>query len=959
MSLFVSIQTGCVFTDVKLLAVFNVIASRMNKSLSVLSSSLSPYFPMISWIEKNRFDEYSEYDITEQCPILFYPEMTPSFKIHTLLNNYYSCDKVRLQCTFDFEIECQIELCQHISNYKEKFTAALRKLQPTLYTCTLPTSSVLFIASAETTHTEDIIKKILLTLKTPILFTNSLSEKFLLPYQPYLYIPFMENVNVFSCQPSLFVIADGEKEKTVCTLILNTFGWSSVIIDETVTTLQQSTELYDILTSYPMPCHQSILVDGSPSTKKTYLLAKHVSPYLNFVFQNTSYKFKGWVEHWIICEEEEVFYFVKNTLGYERAIIRKPPLFLESDYIYSENTFVMTVNEHNEVINEQQIQSLTIQEIKQNIEKYGFSNYVGKTMMQQSFSFDPYLFSKAYEYSSGDLLSRYSMIEGLLCHRSQLTDLFPNAKIYQGNKTLFVKEQEDDDSFLPLHEFVKKSFLTLSYQSLIEEVFAHFSSQQMPYLETIHMMYLDLSESTIDSPAIAFPPNAPFTIIVSSQDLFETIMDLPEKYIFLKVNAVASKEWLWFLVVNDYLFRNNIGSKYYLVQDNRIQEYPTNKIFEQVGEVVTFMNNNMQVAISTCLGNLQNRDQFEYCSGERKIFNKNHDHYYYLKRNVGVYRVLPLRKLIERYENVFLAAIRNAFLHDQDEESPYQSIKRILGYSLYAENRYVLELSPYRKKRKCIILACYIRSKLYYDALLYTLQMFCKLKETDIYLVYSTNQTNMVLPSYEWLKMIRVPNEGFDIKKYIYCLNRIKGRYDSYVLTNDSIVFLRNPSFLFNILNHLDNDFISLTDSNGRMYHYQSFFLVLTTSMCEQLLTKFGYLLNQGQTISKEDAITYFEVAMSNEIVKKHNTLCLYKFGFFNREKDYAHNNSTAIDNILRYYNESLIPFMKLQFTFNRKAMEGGETQLLSVREQVKKILMSCQNRTLYEMLFNHVGTIL
>lgn len=961
MSLVVSIYTGNIFTDVKLLATFQVLATRMKKTLSVVTSSLTPIFPQIQWIEQSVFDRLSTHHLITEYPIFTNLTLSRDKDFSTFLNQYLSQEIVCVTCTVDFETVCHLELCQHITVYEEKLQESLRGLHPHP-TLSLPSSSMLvFVSEEESSYFRKLIQSLLIQRITPILPHSFISKSFVDEFQSFLPLLLPSPEKIFLYHPTKYVITNSIQMDHNFRYVMDMFGWSPFVVDETSTSFTNQVNLYDFMISYPMPSNQSMKVIGVPSAKRTFLLADRISPFLRFAFQNVIYKFKGWVEHFIVCPTDQVYEFVTKQLGYVSQAIRKRMKPSPTDYVYTDEIFVCEVDE-NEVVTEKKIQDMDVEELRRNIEQYQVIPYVGKMLQQTSFLFDPYLFSKAYQLSSGDILRKYSMNQGLLCDHSQVIDLFPHASVYQGNDTIYINKDMNDESSVSvsLNTFVNESFLTLTYESLIQEVYVHLPEQQQElpsYTETIHFLFLDLSASTLENPSYTFPSSAPFTVIVSEQDVFETIMTLPEKYIFIKVNAVGAKEWLWMLVADNYLCRNSIGGKYYVINDNRISEYDTSSYFTSLADLICFMNNNLQVGGCTCHGNLHKQDSngIDFLHD----LNPKHNQYYFMLRNVGIYRVCALRKIIEKCHNTLMVSIRNGFLHDQEENSPYQSIKRILGYSLYSGNQYILEISPYQKKRKCIIFACYIRSKLYYDLLLYTLQLFCKLREVDIYLIYSSNHTNMVLPSYEWLKTIRVPNEGYDIKKYIFGLDRVKGKYDTYVLTNDSIVFLRNPSFLFTLLDHVHHDFISLTDSNDRKYHYQSFFLAINNSVCDELLSMFKYLLQRGGTMTKEEAITKFEVGMSHQMTNSRDTLCLYKFGFFHREKDYQLKNSTAIDQIRRYYNETMIPFMKLRFAFDNRRIDADEIRLVSVREQVKKILLSCNNRYLYEILLKHTGSTL
>lgn len=220
--------------------------------------------------------------------------------------------------------------------------------------------------------------------------------------------------------------------------------------------------------------------------------------------------------------------------------------------------------------------------------------------------------------------------------------------------------------------------------------------------------------------------------------------------------------------------------------------------------------------------------------------------------------------------------------------------------------------------------------------------------------------TNVLLPEHPRLKSIKVQNEGYDIKKYIYGLNSVYRKYDNYILTNDSIFFNRDPTYLFNLIDHVNYDLISLTDSNGAgNYHYQSFFLCFNTSVCSNILSDFSYLLNKGATITKKDAILKFEVGMSNRYIRLYDSLCLYKFGYFNKEKIYQSQNSTALNNFLRYYNESLIPFFKVRFAYNTILTENGQYRAQSIKDSTSEILRVNNNRALYDILLKGVGEYL
>ena len=88
-------------------------------------------------------------------------------------------------------------------------------------------------------------------------------------------------------------------------------------------------------------------------------------------------------------------------------------------------------------------------------------------------------------------------------------------------------------------------------------------------------------------------------------------------------------------------------------------------------------------------------------------------------------------------------------------------------------------------------------------------------------------------------------------------------------------------------------------------------------------------------------------------------TLCLYKYGYFHREADYGLRNSTAIVECLRYYHETLLPFMKVRFMFDSTHLGSGDDRIDAIRENVKKILIQCKNKVLYDILFKSVGSIL
>lgn len=929
MSLYVYIDTNSKITDFKLVSLFNVLAIRLEKI---------PYYCVkdidlpLNFITKEQFDSFSEYDITNQFPIFKETGHIPSIDFNQFFNIYNNI--ISITCTNDILLYHTNELQNNIACYDEKITNELLKNKPIPTLKTNENEIFLYIEQdSNIDRYRNIIKYLLMKGYKPILINHNdiLYSEF------SLYISTIDEKDIFKYSKSIYIKTYNNDFEQLA----NLYEWTIFTIEENLL-YYRTIDFYDFVLQFEMPDNKSMSIVGMDSTNKTFLVIDKIYPQIKFIYNNTKFKFKTWFEHRIVCTNENAYNFVKNILKLE--VYRYSDIDMTNQFVYDVNTFVVNVNEDgvpNYISNF--IETITIEDIKKNIDKQFYVRYKSTFLENCDFKIDPYFFFKANNIK-GELLNNYNINTGLLCYQEQLKSFYDDIEIYQGNNDLFVLK---DNEKISLSEFNELYFKKINLTSLVEQVYINLK-KEMKYENFINIVYIDPSKP---KPTLN---NNKMAIILSEFDIYDTITDLPEQHIFLKINTNGSREWIWFLIAEDYLYKNNIGAKYYIVIDNRIIY---DNIFGYVNEITSYLDNNLQVNMVTFKGNLIPKDN--YCKEFVKINNNIHDKHFYMNSNVGIYSSVYLRKFIEKYQNNINCAIRNSFNHDYNVDSIYNSLKRCLGYDIYNQNKYILEASPHQRKNKCIIFACYIRSKLYYDLLVYSLRYLTKLS-IDIYLIYSTNMTNVLLPEHPRLKSIKVQNEGYDIKKYIYGLNSVYRKYDNYILTNDSIFFNRDPTYLFNLIDHVNYDLISLTDSNGAgNYHYQSFFLCFNTSVCSNILSDFSYLLNKGATITKKDAILKFEVGMSNRYIRLYDSLCLYKFGYFNKEKIYQSQNSTALNNFLRYYNESLIPFFKVRFAYNTILTENGQYRAQSIKDSTSEILRVNNNRALYDILLKGVGEYL
>lgn len=178
-----------------------------------------------------------------------------------------------------------------------------------------------------------------------------------------------------------------------------------------------------------------------------------------------------------------------------------------------------------------------------------------------------------------------------------------------------------------------------------------------------------------------------------------------------------------------------------------------------------------------------------------------------------------------------------------------------------------------------------------------------------------TNNRDIIKEDMEFLdligvSLIKVDNEGFDFGMwYKILLTQNKNDITQLTLANDSCVLFRSLKQMYDWSDKCDYDYCGITNSYEKMYHIQSYFIIIKNQCVSSV---FDYFHTHKIKTNIKDVIDVYEIGLSQYILNKG-----FKIGSYYDCKKYQIGLKT---NIIIYFAKELIdesiPLIKKKVLF-------------------------------------------
>lgn len=537
--------------------------------------------------------------------------------------------------------------------------------------------------------------------------------------------------------------------------------------------------------------------------------------------------------------------------------------FINSDNLLK-NTIVRKINIPKKIINN-------------NINYYSFFRIpnFSKDKVLKNFVLDFELMKKIYKMNGNkDLINYYKKVgikKGFIINLKQIQKFY-NCE-FDGINIIYNNLKYSCDNF------VKEKIYDLNFNNLFEKlVIRKLENIVFTTVKTIILIHSGNSKKLRGMLKRFSNVREVLFLITIVDNIDINILKNVKNYVVYWIKNVGNDLVPSIKIYNDY--KKRIKFKYVLKlhtksNDNIFNDF-VDKLSNNYGRILSILDRNRQYDFGSVKRYVLNLSKDSY----NKVFVPNNSYFCSISFFFG--RKDILNSNLDKLNFLLKPSLINNFYYDNNmflDNSPVHSIERLISRS---DN--VLRINNFINFKIAVNIASHISS----DLDLYLLENnINKLlnNNVDIYVYYTGEIDNSFKKRNKSVVFKKSHNRNLDFGKHFdfYKDNILK--YDHFILTNDSIIFLENICDYLNFIRLNEFDFVGYLESKEIKQHYQSWLWYLKKAQFVSLKNNFSNIPSHKIELNfmdlvKNKSVYYKSIDNKNIFFNENKFKMFYNLGF-------------------------------------------------------------------------------